>query len=160
MSQHVPPRPAYALFDWWLRFAVWLLAFLLFAWALSSCSMLGIATEGYVETRVDDVNQHTAKAAGKVAETFETVAPGISSYVEDVFLNEPANPPPAPDPAFPWLDVIGIVGAAFGVSVPAAVKATNLIRDSNRRKFGEATSVPEAMALGQIPAPKAPSGGA
>ena len=89
-------RPAYALFDWWLRFAVWLLAFLLFAWALSSCSMLGIATEGYVETRVDDVNQHTAKAAGKVAETFETVAPGISSYVEDVFLNEPTNPPPAP----------------------------------------------------------------
>lgn len=143
-------RPAYALFDWWLRFAVWLLAFLLFAWALSSCSMLGIATEGYVETRVEDVNEHTAKAAGKVAETFEPVAPGISRYVEDVFRNEPTRPPPAPDPAFPWVEVIGIVGAAFGVSVPAAVKATNVIRDRNRRKYGEATSVEEAKKLGQV----------
>ena len=31
---------AYAVRDWWLRFAVWLLAFLLFAWALSSCAAI------------------------------------------------------------------------------------------------------------------------
>ena len=34
------PRPAYAVLDWWIKFAVWLLAFLLFAWALSSCATI------------------------------------------------------------------------------------------------------------------------
>jgi hypothetical protein len=114
----------------------------------SGCSVLGIASEGYVEDRVEAVNEHTAVAAAHVAETAEPILPGFSNYVGSVFRDTPTSPPPAPDPAFPWLEVIGIVGAAFGVSVPAAVGATNHIRDKSRRERHEATSVGEALAKG------------
>lgn len=151
----VPPhyRPNYFLLDACLRYFVWLIALSLFVWALSSCSVLGIATEEHVAERIEAQNERTANAAGRVAETFEPLAPGFSEYVTKTLLEEPVRPPPPPQEHFPWLEVIGIVGAAFGVSVPAAVKATNLIRDGKRRSYGEATNVPEAVALGQV-APK------
>jgi len=136
--KNLPPRLLYLIVAALLAFA-------------TSCSTFGVATEDYVEDRVEAVNDRTASAAEKVAQTADVIIPGFSDYVGETFRNEPTRPPPPPDPAFPWLEVIGIVGAAFGVSVPAAVKATNLIRDRKRSAYGEATSVAEARALGQIP---------
>ena len=134
---------------------LFLLVAALLAFAVSSCSTFGIATEEYVEDRVDAVNEHTAAASEKVAESFDPILPGFAEYVGETFRNEPTRPPPPPDERFPWVEVLGIVGAAFGLSVPAAVKATNAIRDSKRKSYGEATSVREAMALGQLPVVKA-----
>lgn len=133
---------------------LFLLVVALLAFAMSSCDTLGIATHEYVEDRVEAVNEHTAAASEKVAESFDPILPGFAEYVGETFRNEPTRPPPPPDERFPWVEVIGIVGAAFGLSVPAAVKATNAIRDMKRKQYGEATSVKEAIALGQLPVPE------
>lgn len=127
---------------------IFLLAAALLAFAVSGCSSFGIATEDYVEDRVEAVNERTASAAEKVAQTADVVMPGFSEYVGETFRNEPTRPPPPPDPAFPWVEVIGIVGAAFGISVPAAVKATNMIRDNKRVARGEAVTPAEAAKKG------------
>lgn len=153
MKLNAPPtimQPA----TWIAQFLFWLIIVGLLGFAVSGCSQLGIATEDYVAERIEAQNDRTAEAAGEVALTFEPLAPGFSAYVEQTLKGKEIRPPPQPDPSFPWLEVLGIVGAAFGVSVPAAVKATNLIRDAKRHSYGEATSVKEAVALGQIPSTK------
>lgn len=146
------PRPV----SWAAEFLFWLIVVGLVAFTWSGCSMLGIATEGYVEDRIQAVDEKVTESAVDVAEPVDNIVPGYKEFVRAKYTGRPVAPPPAPDPAFPWIEVIGIVGAAFGVSVPAAVKATNVIRDRNRRAYGEATNVREAVALGQIPTAKPP----
>lgn len=133
---------------------LFLLVVALLAFAMSSCSTFGIATHEYVEDRVEAVNEHTAAASEKVAESFDPILPGFAEYVGETFRNEPTRPPPPPDPAFPWVEVVGIIGAAFGVSVPAAVAATNRIRDSRRVSMGEPT---KAHPIPLVKAPEAVS---
>jgi len=133
---------------WVAEFLLWLIVAALVVFAASGCSALGIATEGYVEQRVEAVNEHTAEAAEAVAVSFDPIFPGLATHVGATFRGTPTRPPPVPDTSFPWLEVVGIVGAAFGVSVPAAVKVTNLIRDNRRRDQHEPTTMAEASQLG------------
>lgn len=130
------------------RFTFYLCLAACIAELVSSCSMLGIATEGYVESRVDAVKANTTDCAVAVAQPIDAVVPGYASFVRSSYMGKPVAPPPPPPAGFPWTEVLAIVGAAAGVSVPTAVKVTNAIRDNNRMKRGEALTVDQAVAKG------------
>lgn len=128
--------------------------------ALSSCSMLGIATEGYVNTRIDDVKSNVTDCATEVAKPVDAVVPGYAGFVRAAYMGKPVPPPPPPN-EFPWVELLGSVAASLTLGVPAAVKVTNTIRDNNRMKRGEALTVDQAVAKGYFEdSAKAPTPGA
>lgn len=137
---------SHPLARWLAEFTFWLVIVALIVTLYASCSAMP-ATRGYVEERVVAIDEKVTEAAVDVAAPVDAIIPGYAQFVRGAYTERPIAPPPA-EPAFPWLEVLGIVGAAFGVSVPAAVTATNRIRDGKRRQRAEAVTVAEARAKG------------
>lgn len=117
----------------------------------SGCSTFGVATEEYVEQRVEAVDQKVIEAASVSAEALDPLFPGYATFVRATYTDRAVAPPPAPEPGLPdWLGTLGEIAAAVALSY----LGVNVSRDRQRRRLGEATTIAEAVQLGQIPAPK------
>lgn len=147
-SNMVVSHPA---FLWAAKFVFWLCVIGLVGFALIGCSTFGIATEDQLAERVDALNEARIETAVAIVEPLEPLVPGITAYAESKARGVMVRAPPPPQTGFPWLEIVSIVGAAVGVSVPAAVKATNMIRDNRRVALGQPT---KAHPLPKVKAPE------
>lgn len=118
------------------------------ALGLSGCSVLGVATESYVEDRVEALDEARVETAVAIVEPLEPIVPGITSYARGRARGVEVRAPTPSEDGFPWEMILGVVATTIGVGVPASVGATNHMRDKRRRQLNEATSVREAEARG------------
>ena len=118
------------------------LALPLLALTLSSC----LASQDYVEDRVDAMNEARIDTAAAIVEPFEEWVPGITSYARDRARGVTVRAP-APSERMPWELIIG--GAVTLLTgVPMSVGITNRMRDQRRHRLNEATNVSEAVERG------------
>lgn len=155
--------------------------------ALAGCGMLGIATvddlndeSARLQARMDAgdaadraftteaVKASAAQTKAVFAASFawlEPIVPGVQNAAAAMFDENPLTMPVAPAPPAKleprpnesqlpwWAEEAATVLAAAGLSY----LGVNTARDRKRRAMGEATNVAEAVQLGQIPAPRAPT---
>lgn len=128
--------------------------------ALAGCGMLGIATESYVEDRVEAVDEARIETAAAIVEPIEPIVPGITSYARERARGVVVREPPPADPMSDWMPLISLALTALGV--PVSVGVTNHMRDKRRRQRAEAVTQAEAIDKGyhleggaMVPRPKA-----
>lgn len=110
----------------------------------ASCSVLGIATEDYVEARVDAVDEARVETAAAIVSPLEPLVPGITEYARNTAKDVHVAPPPPPDTEIP----LWVQAALAALGVPVSVGATNYMRNRARRQRGEALTPAEAAAKG------------
>jgi len=140
--------PANLVISWISRLLLWLIVAALVVFAASGCSVLGVATESYVEDRVEALDEARVETAVAIVEPLEPIVPGITSYARERARGVEVRAPTPSEDGFPWEMVLGVLATTIGVGVPASVGATNHMRDKRRRQLNEATSVREAEARG------------
>lgn len=132
---------------WAAHFVFWLAFFGLIAFAASGCSTFGIATEEYVEDRVEAVTEARIETAAAIVAPLEPVVPGITEYARETAKGVIVRAPPPPAPT-DWGAIALAVLGSIGLGTPIAAGVTNHMRDRRRRQQGEATTVAEAKAKG------------
>lgn len=137
----VASHPAAA---WAVRFFFWLAIVLLCGVALVGCSTFGIATEEYVEHRVESVDEKVTDAASTAAEPIDALFPGYQAFVRGAYTDRPIAPPPPPDTEIP----LWVQAALAALGVPISVGVTNRLRDRKRVARGEALTTEEAVKKG------------
>lgn len=129
------------------RYLLYLIVATLVVVLFSGCSTFGIATEEYVETRVEDLNEARVDTAAAIVEPLEVIVPGITEYARAKAEGVVVRPPPPPAPT-DWGAIALAVLGSIGLGAPISVGVTNHMRDKRRRALNEATNVREAQAQG------------
>lgn len=129
---------------WAARFVFWFVVVVLVGLLLTGCSTFGIATESYVEARVEAVDEKMTEAAVEVAAPVDALVPGYAAFVRGTYTDRPIAPPPPPDTEVP----LWVQAALAALGVPISVGVTNRLRDGKRRQRSEAVTVAEAKAKG------------
>ena len=115
-------------------FLIYGAALALCIFALTGCSMFGTNPVEDAAARLSDTIDEAAQDGAFDATDFKLICRDAAWL--DVAFEEQSKPWSPPATGVPWLDM-ALGAAGLAASIAGSVKATNIVRDRQRKKRGE-----------------------